>query len=49
MSDNKMYLTREDLRVVRHLKKVADIAKGKELPKVKVLDEINKKLPITEN
>ena len=49
MIDNKMYLTREDLRVVRHLKKVADIAKGKEQPQNKVLDEINDKLKIHEN
>ena len=49
MIDNKMYLTAQDLYEVRYLKKLADIAKGKELPKNNVLDEINKKLPITEN
>ena len=49
MIDNKMYLTREDLREVRYLKKLAERAKGKELPKNKVLDEINDKLKIHEN
>ena len=34
-----VYLTREDLREVRYLKRIAEIAKAKELPKIEVKEK----------
>ena len=39
MIDNKMYLTREYLRYVKHLEIIAKRAKERELPKIEVKEK----------